>query len=234
MKVCPICKSATITGERKICSSCLKIYQRIYRKRKAVEYLGGKCEQCGRTDLVSLTFHHINPHLKSYNISDWIIEKTGHKMSWETVKQELDKCQVLCFNCHKREHDHGHELKEFLPYLNKRQRRFLEEEFLTDEDLFQFWDNETVLADLVMNRSEAEESIRAKNSNCLFCGEPSKEYFCSDYCIKEAEREATENDHAELFQYWIKNGYQMTGAKYHLKKEQINNRLGLLTTLGGD
>ena len=229
MKVCPICKSATVSGNNKICGSCLRIYQRIYRKKKAIEYLGGKCAKCGRTDLPTLTFHHVDPSLKNYNISEWVVGKTGYNMSWETVKRELDKCIVLCYNCHKYEHDHGQTLKDYLPYLSKKQRRLLERELLTDEELFQFWDNDNVLNDLVMNRSEAEAMARVNSSNnCLFCGEPSVGYFCSDYCKQEAQREAASLGNAALFNYWIENGYQMTGATYQLKKHEINQKIGLL------
>ena len=37
MNTCPICKSAIISGDNKICGSCLRLYQRVYRKKKAIE-----------------------------------------------------------------------------------------------------------------------------------------------------------------------------------------------------
>ena len=228
MNTCPICKSAIISGDNKICGSCLRLYQRVYRKKRAIEYLGGKCEKCGRTDLVTLTFHHINPHLKSYNISDWIAGRHNSNASWEAVKQELGKCMVLCLNCHRIEHEHGHELKEFLPYLSKKQRKLLEEEVLTDNELFQFWDNEKKLDELLKRATEVEEVVKPKTNNCLFCGEPSSEWFCSDYCKEQAKSEAISLGNGELFDYWTKNGYQMTGSVYKLKKQEINNKLGFL------
>ena len=69
--------------------------QRYERKKKAVDYLGGKCSICGYNKfLAALTFHHNGGEEKERDISrmlDW---------SWEKLKQELDKCDLLCFNCH--------------------------------------------------------------------------------------------------------------------------------------
>lgn len=65
-------------------------------KFKCVEYKGGKCEICGYfKSICALTFHHINPLFKSFNLSG-----TNLRKKWETLKEELDKCQLLCSNCH--------------------------------------------------------------------------------------------------------------------------------------
>lgn len=67
-------------------------------KLKAVEYKGGKCLICGYNKCVNaLTFHHINPEEKSFGIS-------GGTRSFEKLKPELDKCVLLCHNCHAEVH----------------------------------------------------------------------------------------------------------------------------------
>ena len=64
------------------------------QKRKSVEYLGGKCEKCGYDNsLVALQFHHEED--KQFEISS----RLGG-ITWENLKQELDKCILLCANCH--------------------------------------------------------------------------------------------------------------------------------------
>lgn len=72
-----------------------------YRKRmklKAVEYLGGSCKMCGYNKCVSaLDFHHRNPNEKEFSIGREI-------HSWELVVKELDKCDLLCANCHREIH----------------------------------------------------------------------------------------------------------------------------------
>ena len=64
-------------------------------KNKAIclEYLGGKCVKCGTTK--RLEFDHIKREGKKYSI--------GGKLSckFDTLKEELDKCQLLCVDCHK-------------------------------------------------------------------------------------------------------------------------------------
>lgn len=68
----------------------------------SVDYLGGKCNRCGYNKCIdALDFHHINPKEKDFNFSE-----NGHCRSWERVKKELDKCELLCANCHREEHSY--------------------------------------------------------------------------------------------------------------------------------
>jgi len=67
-------------------------------KLMAVAYKGGKCERCGYDKCVdALDFHHKGG--KDFSISD-----KGYTRSWEKVKEEIDKCELLCANCHREEH----------------------------------------------------------------------------------------------------------------------------------
>lgn len=69
-------------------------------KQKAVDYKGGACELCGYNRcLAALTFHHRDPTEKDFGIS--AIPNTIH---WSIVKRELDKCHLLCANCHSEVH----------------------------------------------------------------------------------------------------------------------------------
>ena len=66
-------------------------------KERAVAYKGGKCFICAYNRCVAaLDFHHLDPNLKSFSISS-----DGHARSWEKVKDELDKCVLLCATCHR-------------------------------------------------------------------------------------------------------------------------------------
>jgi DNA replicative helicase MCM subunit Mcm2 (Cdc46/Mcm family) len=72
-------------------------YQR-NMKQKCVEYGGGQCKICDyKKHIGSLEFHHINPSVKEFRIS-------GNNKSWEEIKPELDKCVLVCSNCHKEIH----------------------------------------------------------------------------------------------------------------------------------
>ena len=78
------------------------------RKRRAVEYKGGKCECCGYSrSLAALEFHHTDPSRKDFTVAK-------ASKSWETTKRELDKCRLLCSNCHREEHDRLVEEKHLL------------------------------------------------------------------------------------------------------------------------
>jgi hypothetical protein len=64
-------------------------------KLKSIEYKGGKCIVCGYDKCVrSLDFHHLTPSEKDFSISD------RHTHDFKKIKIELDKCVLLCKNCH--------------------------------------------------------------------------------------------------------------------------------------
>lgn len=84
-----------------------KVQQVIIWRRKAkiklVEYKGGECERCGYKKCIdALEFHHKNPSEKDFTIS-------GKSWSFERLKKEVDKCIMVCSNCHKEIH---YELKQ--------------------------------------------------------------------------------------------------------------------------
>lgn len=75
--------------------------RRMDLKKRAIEYKGGKCEKCGyNTCLQALDFHHINPEHK-----DFTIAQTRLYFTWEKIRAELDKCILVCANCHREIHN---------------------------------------------------------------------------------------------------------------------------------
>lgn len=72
-----------------------------WRKRtkiKLIEYKGGKCECCGYSKCIeALEFHHLDPSKKDFQIS-------GTSKSFEILKNEADKCILVCANCHREIH----------------------------------------------------------------------------------------------------------------------------------
>lgn len=87
------------TGRRPRCSKCSSdavTRRRHGVKKKAVEYKGGKCVQCGYSKcLQAMDFHHLDPKVKEFAIS---VE--GITRSWEKIRVELDKTILVCKNCH--------------------------------------------------------------------------------------------------------------------------------------
>jgi hypothetical protein len=70
------------------------------RRRKlkilAINYKGGKCIRCGYDKCPrSLDFHHLDPGEKDFSIS-----QNGDTISFDRIKAEIDKCILVCKNCH--------------------------------------------------------------------------------------------------------------------------------------
>ena len=95
------CWRKPLTKEEKIKANTARVTK--YRRNlkiKAVAYLGGSCVSCGyNKSVLAMDFHHRDPTKK-----DFAISVTGATRSWERVKIELDKCDLLCANCHREIH----------------------------------------------------------------------------------------------------------------------------------
>lgn len=85
-----------------LCKSCHNqntISRGRSNRRKLIAYKGGACERCGyATCEDALEFHHKDPDTKdpSFNsIRYWSEDK---------AKIEVDKCLLLCANCHREKH----------------------------------------------------------------------------------------------------------------------------------
>lgn len=57
------------------------------------------CARCGEKDSRCLQFHHRDPATKSFTIG-----KNGWQKPIEVVWAEAEKCDILCANCHMKEH----------------------------------------------------------------------------------------------------------------------------------
>jgi hypothetical protein len=115
MKICSKCNKEKNNDEfytqndRKngasLCKSCFNQYciQRwIQRKIDAIVYKGSECQDCKiqypNEPYVIFDFHHSNPKEKEFNWNKLRLK------SWKTIVKELDKCVLLCSNCHRKRH----------------------------------------------------------------------------------------------------------------------------------
>lgn len=70
-------------------------------REMAIEYGGGSCQICGYNKCRrALSFHHKDPSKKDFGLS-----AKGLTRSWEKTKIELDKCVLVCANCHMEIHE---------------------------------------------------------------------------------------------------------------------------------
>lgn len=85
------------------CIPCTKVDATERQRRlklEALEYKGGSCEKCGYDKCPgALGFHHLDPSQKDFGIS----RVRGRNLN-EIIKKELDKCMLLCANCHAETH----------------------------------------------------------------------------------------------------------------------------------
>ena len=92
---------------RKSCYDCIPQGQgndasliRRLIKKKAVEYKGNQCYCCHKSyPFVVYDFHHLNPKEKDFGLGD----KTS-TVKWDKVQAEIDKCILVCANCHRQIH----------------------------------------------------------------------------------------------------------------------------------
>jgi 5-methylcytosine-specific restriction endonuclease McrA len=112
-KFCPRCKSNNPLSEFyqrrgkdagsvycKICTNEQTMERQRQLKSLAIEYKGGSCTICGYNKCNSaLEFHHLNPKEKDFTLGHMKQKKFDDK-----IKKELDKCILLCANCHREIH----------------------------------------------------------------------------------------------------------------------------------
>lgn len=97
-------KRVYLTEEEKKANAVVSVFKRRRKvKELAVEYKGECCQHngCGYNKCIgALEFHHLDPNEKDFSLSS-----DGYSLSWETIKKELDKCILVCANCHREIHE---------------------------------------------------------------------------------------------------------------------------------
>lgn len=69
-------------------------------KKWALEYKGNHCSVCDYDKCIeALDFHHLDPSQKEFQLSDRNLSS-----DWQLIQSELDKCVLLCSNCHRELH----------------------------------------------------------------------------------------------------------------------------------
>jgi hypothetical protein len=109
-------------GLRYICKTCAKKerqdnpsrfhgyqHKRFYKLKdeylKLKEQKGG-CILCGESTLICLDFHHIEDKVEC------VSRLRKNKNGWQRIIDEMNKCELLCANCHRKLHG---KLVELIP-----------------------------------------------------------------------------------------------------------------------
>lgn len=96
-------------------------------KEVCLKYKGGSCIRCGYNKCNSaLEFHHRDPFSKEFSIAG-----VRNKIFDDTIKAELDKCDLLCSNCHREEHE---KIKQYRP-IPKKEKQYKKAERVYKEKI---------------------------------------------------------------------------------------------------
>ena len=86
------------------CKECHSGYmkQQYAQKKNIIEEQKAqqKCAKCGESRGYVLDYHHLNPEEKETTIA----RMTSNKYKLEDIQKEVEKCIVLCANCHREFH----------------------------------------------------------------------------------------------------------------------------------
>lgn len=73
--------------------------RRLAKKHRAIAHKGGCCSVCGYDKCeAALDFHHTDPSEKDADFTQM------KNWSWERIRGEIDKCILVCANCHREIH----------------------------------------------------------------------------------------------------------------------------------
>jgi hypothetical protein len=109
---CKICGKPLTGKQTKFCSSTcknrdLQSYEAqqkrgLTRKLEIIKAAGGRCSLCGyHKNLAALVFHHTNPDGKDFKLD--MRSLSNRKL--EPILAEIDKCILVCANCHAELHN---------------------------------------------------------------------------------------------------------------------------------
>lgn len=132
-KICKVCKEEKLKTEFSIirkknrpisehsyCKECLykdTLKRRRDFKQQCIDYKGNKCSICGYNKcMAALDFHHIDPTQKDFNISKARVCSPNDK-----IKLELDKCLLICSNCHRELHFNETDVIDYVPEIKIKQ-----------------------------------------------------------------------------------------------------------------
>lgn len=153
---------AEIKKCRLLCGNCHATVHADAKGRKAhlkskLLLINGKtcCEKCGNGNISILHFHHIGR--KNFEISELLFKKT--KVSIEELILEIERCKILCRNCHMLEHFDSNKFESNKASIYKKMRLYKEYKKLDYKEVKTMFDNGERKIDIARHFGCAKSSI---------------------------------------------------------------------------
>jgi len=219
-KTCNCCSKKFLTKNRASkCSTCRKSIKCSMNRDVATSIFSGKCQICGYDRTIkALCFHHVYPQDKEFMISQcW-------HYSWKRLIKELEKCVMICSNCHDEIHDNLIPIEkiESIHKLNKDKLVNL------TSDKYELY-----------VKLKKENYIKSKEKFCFICkkkfvGSKNRKY-CSYECLHFSQRRVVRPS-METLKNEIDEGipWSRLGEKYKVSDNAIRKWAmvyGLIKTL---
>lgn len=172
-------------------------------KLKAIRYKGGQCVICGYARCVrALVFHHLDPMEKDFGVG------TGHCRAWDTLRRELDKCVLLCGNCHDEVHDG---VADLVPHLHKNPTPA---------------EGARLIQDQVVDGETPAIPIPPRPKICPTCGAPvsTPGVRCAS-CARKAAEKVAWPEPARLMQMVRASNYEAVGRDLGVSGNAVRKRL---------
>lgn len=166
-------------------------------KLDAIAYKGGKCKKCGYDKCpAAMVFHHRDPKEKEF---EWAKLR---KRSWEIIKKELDKCDLMCCRCHTEEH--------YDPLIT--------------EDAIKWLENKKQAYQL--------KKVKGTTNQCVLCGKTfikgrwdKDRQYCSGKCAARSQERANWPPTVQLRELVGQHGQVQVGKMLGVSARAVKKRL---------
>ena len=182
---------------------------RLERKKTLIGIFGGSCLFCGYNRCHwSLEFHHIDPKMKDNTVSAY-----GLLKRFEKLIKEIQKCLLVCVNCHREIHAG---FIEEIEVKNKYKKNYPSIVKKSHEVLKEFNDRKN---------SRIRKRYKKKCPICLLYFETrnEKQVYCSDKCLKFVSRKVEWPDKEKLIELIKDNTIVKISKMYNVCDNTIRN-----------
>lgn len=181
------------------------------QKKKLLDIKGGAfCSRCGyKKNISCLDFHHRERETKDFDLSNAYGFLTT---KFEKVAREIEKCDILCRNCHATEHFDKEKFKRLLPEIEEKVGSYRELKSVSHGDVKKMHSFGSSNADIsrelncsegsvvyILKKYELKTNTKTelfpKVKSCLFCKKEFEVFdsrametrkYCSYKCMHEA------------------------------------------------